>query len=108
MFQRIDYFKIKFHGRGPEFYFRFMEKFFEKIEFNENNLAVRFFPLPHSRNAVVDPKHQFGQPIVSGTNIKTRTLFSLYRGGETLADIGILYNIPLDKVRDAIAFQQAA
>jgi len=91
-----------------QFSLEFMEKFLEKIEFDDNNLAVRFFPLANSKNIVVDPKHQFGQPVIIGTNIKTQTLFSLYKGGETLEDISSLYNIEIDKVSDAIAFQQAA
>lgn len=91
-----------------QFSFDFMEKFLERIDFDENNLAVRFYPLPNSKNVVVDPKHQFGQPVVSGTNIKTQTLFSLYQGGETVENISILYNLPIKKVEDAISFQNAA
>lgn len=87
---------------------RFIENFLEKIEFDDNNLAARFYPLANSKNVVVDPKHQFGQPIVAGTNIKTHTLYSLYKGGETLEDISSLYHISLEKVQDAIAFQKAA
>jgi len=98
---------MKLHPKR-QFSLNFVEAFLNKIEFNESNLAVRFFPLTSSRNVVVDPKHQFGQPIVTGTNIKTRTLFGLYSGGETLEDISSLYNISLDKVRDAIDFQRAA
>lgn len=98
---------IKFDKRD-QFSFDFMEKFLDKIEFDDNNLAVRFFPLTDSRNVVVDPKHQFGQPVISGTNIKTQTLSNLYRGGETLENISILYNISIDKVQDAITFQNAA
>jgi uncharacterized protein (DUF433 family) len=88
--------------------FRFIEKFLDKIEFDDNNIATRFFPLAKSKNIVVDPKYQFGQPIIFGTNIKTQTLFSLYKGGETLEDIGSLYNLSVDKVQDAITFQKAA
>lgn len=61
-----------------QFSFKFIETFLEKIEFDDNNLATRFFPLQNSKNIVVDPRHQFGQPTISGTNIKTQTLFSLY------------------------------
>lgn len=96
------------HDNKQQFSLRFMEKFFERVEFNDDNLAVRFFPLENSKNVVVDPKHQFGQPVISGTNIKTQTLFSLYKGGETVEDISSLYNLPVDKVSDAIAFQNAA
>lgn len=91
-----------------QFSFSFMENFLEKIEFDENNIAVRFYPLHNSKNVVVDPKHQFGQPVVSGTNIKTQILFNLYNGGETVENISILYNIAREQVQDAISFQQAA
>jgi uncharacterized protein (DUF433 family) len=91
-----------------QFSLRLIEGFLEKIEFDGHNLAVKFFPLAGSKNIVVDPKHQFGQPIVSGTNIKTQTLYGLYKGGESLEDISALYDISLDKVQDAIAFQKAA
>ena len=98
---------IKF-DKKQQFSFDFMEKFLDKIEFDDNNLAIRYFPLQNSKNVVVDPKHQFGQPIITGTNIKTQTLFNLYQGGESLEDISSLYNISIDKVRDAIDFQNAA
>lgn len=94
--------------RKYQFSFSFMEKFLEKIEFDENNIAVRFYPLAESRNVVVDPKHQFGQPVISGTNIKTQTIFNLFEGGESAENISILYNIGLDKINDAISFQDAA
>lgn len=98
---------FKMDDKKQQPYFKFFEQFLDKIEF-ENHLARRFFPLTGSRNVVVDPNHQFGQPIIWGTNIKTQTLFSLYQGGETLENISNLYGISLDKVRDAIAFQRAA
>lgn len=95
-------------GRKKQFSFKFMDEFLKKIEFDDNNLAIRFFPLPNSKNVVVDPKHQFGQPVISGTNIKTQTIYNLYRGGESKEDISILYNLPIEKVEDAINFQNAA
>ena len=71
-------------------------------------MAKKFFPLSNSKNVVVDPKKQFGQPIINGTTIKTETIYSLYRGGETVESISILYNLTPEKVQDAIAFQNAA
>jgi uncharacterized protein (DUF433 family) len=94
--------------RKQQFYLKFLNEFLEKVEFDDNNLAARFFPLSNSKNVVVDPKHQFGQPVVTGTNIRTETLYNLFKGGEKAEDISILYNIPLEKVKDAIAFQNAA
>jgi uncharacterized protein (DUF433 family) len=94
--------------KKDQFSFKFIEEFLKKIEFDENNLAAKFYPLHESRNVVVDPKRQFGQPIIAGTSIKTETVFGLYNGGETVENISILYDIPIEKVQDAITFQNAA
>lgn len=98
---------IKF-SKKKQFSFDFLDSFLEKIEFDDNNMAVRFYPLDKSKNVVVDPRHQFGQPTIAGTNIKTQTIYSLYNGGETLENISYLYNLSHEKVRDAISFQNAA
>jgi len=82
----------------------FVRKFIEKIEYDKNNLAKRFFPLDNSKNIVVDPHHQFGQPTVEGTNIKTQTIYHLHLGGETNENICTLYHLSHDKVEDAIKF----
>jgi len=86
----------------------FLHQFIERIEYDKNNLAKRFFPLENSKNIVVDPKHQFGQPTVVGTNIKTKTLYHLHLGGETNENICILYHLSIDKVQDAINFHLQA
>ena len=94
--------------RKQQVSFKFVEKFLEKVEFDDNNLAVRFFPLIDSRNVVVDPNHQFGQPVVQGTNIKTTTIYNLLLGGESEDFIARLYNLKHDQVKDAIRFSKAA
>lgn len=88
----------------------FLADFLEKIEYDKNKIARRFFPLENSKNIVVDPHHQFGQPIIAGTNIKTKTIYQLYLGGESNETICILYKLTNDKVQDAIDFhlKQAA
>ena len=86
--------------------FKFIEEFLERIEFDKNNVAKRFFPLDDSRNIVVDPKHQFGQPTIIDTNIKTQTIFNLYKGGETNDNICILYDLSPAQVQDAISYHK--
>ncbi len=94
---------IKADGKG-QISLSFIQHFLERIEYDKNNLAQRFFPLENTKNIVVDPKRQFGQPIIYGTNIKTQTLYHLHLGGETNEDICNLYNLTNDKVQDAINF----
>ena len=80
------------------------EGFFKKIDFSANNLAERFWPLGKEREIVVDPHHQFGQPVIQGTNITAATIFSMYQSGEPTSIIGILYDITEEQVNDAILF----
>ncbi len=80
-----------------------IEKFCKKIEFSDSNIAERFYPLGRNRSIVVDPHHQFGQPIVSETNILAETIFDLYQAGENTRFISHLYQLKEKEVKDAIA-----
>lgn len=98
---------IKFHPKKQYSFDFIIDEFLDKIEFDENNFAVKLFPLGKDKKVVVDPQHQFGQPTIFGRNVKTRTIYSLYKGGETEEDICILYNLSSDEVQDAINFHSA-
>ena len=80
----------------------FVKPFLKQIDFGENELAKRFYPLRHTRNVVVDPHHQFGQPIINGTNLQTKTIFRLYDAGESKTNICKLFEILGNQVDDAI------
>lgn len=97
---------LKNDGKKKLYLNFYLDEFLEKVEFGDNNVAKRFFPLGKDKNVVVDPKHQFGQPIVNGTNIKTQTIYSLHNGGETNENICILYDLTENQVQDAINFHR--
>jgi len=99
---------IKADGRMQMDLEPLLSSFLEKIKYGKNSIAEQYFPLDKSENIVIDPKHQFGQPTISGTNIKTHTLYSLFAAGETKETISSLYNIPLIKVNDAVLFHKKA
>jgi uncharacterized protein (DUF433 family) len=83
---------------------KIIAEFSKKIDFSDQDLAKRFWPLGKTRSIVVDPHHQFGQPVINGTNINAATIFSMYQSGEPIAAIGILYDLTEEQVNDAIAF----
>ncbi len=85
-----------------------LEPFLHKIEFGKNNLAELYFPLEKSKNVVIDPKRQFGQPIISGTNLRIETIRKLYNGGETKETISLLYDIKKSKIDDALRYYKRA
>lgn len=85
-----------------------LESFLHKIEFDSDGLAKRYFPLNNSKNIVIDPKHQFGSPTITGTNIKTLIINDFYKSGESVENICNLYNITEIQVLDAIQYYNRA
>lgn len=85
---------------------KIIEPFLDKIDFGTNYHAERYYPLGKSHFVVVDPQHQFGQPTLPGTNLKTDTIFKFFRGGETKKNICTLYDLNQKQVSDAIFYHQ--
>lgn len=81
-----------------------IEPFLHKIDFGGTNTAKRFFPLSNSKQIVVDPERQFGQPIINGRSIKAETLYSLFKGGEKKEFIANLYDLTVTQVNHAIQY----
>lgn len=85
-----------------------LDPFLHKIEFGKNNLAELFFPLEKSKNVVIDPKRQFGQPTIFGSNVQTETIKKLYEGGESKNNICLLYDLKPSEVNDALRYYKRA
>ncbi|MCI0448620.1 MAG: DUF433 domain-containing protein [Chlorobi bacterium] len=82
-----------------------IEKFGKKVKFKEN-LAYQFFPLANSENILVDPRHQFGQPVINKTNIPTETIYLMHKAGEEKKALSVLYNISEQQIKDVIRFHE--
>lgn len=78
------------------------------IEFNSNKVAERFWPAGKQSSIIVDPHHQFGQPVIEGTNINAELIFSMFESGEQVHAIEILYDITEKEIRDVIRFYKTA
>ncbi len=62
---------------------RLVAPYCKKINFQEKtNLAERFWPLGKEHDIIVDPHHQFGQPVILGTNITVYTIINMIKAGE--------------------------
>lgn len=80
-----------------------IENFCKKIEFSPSSLAERYYPLGKQHHIVVDPHHQFGQPIIEKTNLLAETIYDLFQAGESKEFLSRLYNISVKEVNDAVA-----
>lgn len=87
---------------------QFINSLAEKVDFNTDSLAEKFWPAGKGNAIVVDPHHQFGQPTIEGTNIGAEVIYSMYESGEQLNTIGVLYDLTEKEVKDVIAFYTKA
>lgn len=85
-----------------------IESFAKKIEFSQDNLASKYWPNGKTSSVVVDPKHQFGQPVITGTNINTEVINNMYKSGEPEESICALYDISGKQFKDVIQFYSKA
>lgn len=87
---------------------KFIKEFMSKLEFDNNSLAKRLYPMGKKNSVVVDPKHQFGQPTIKGTNLFPETIYKLYLNKESKKFIASSYDLSLKQVNDAIEFCKLA
>lgn len=87
---------------------KFIKNFMHKLEFDNNSLAMRLYPLGKKNAVIVDPKHQFGQPTIQGTNLFPETIYNLYKKKETKKFIASSYDISVKEVNDAIDYCKTA
>jgi uncharacterized protein (DUF433 family) len=80
-----------------------IEDFCKRIEFSDNNLVEKYYPLGRQKHIVVDPHHQFGQPTIEKTNILAETIYKMHTAGESNDFLARLFDIPLNNVEDAIS-----
>ena len=84
----------------------FIRIFFKNLDFGDDLMAERFWPLGRNKAILVDPKRKFGHPVIDGTNIYPETIHNLYKGGESEEYIAFLYEITTRQVKDAIEYCQ--
>jgi len=85
-----------------------LRDFLQKVDFNGEKIVQRFFPSGKDKKVVIDPHHQFGQPVILGTNLNTEVVFNMYQSGESVKIISALYDITDREAWDAINFHQKA
>lgn len=91
-----------------QFKLDFIKVFFKNLDFDNELIASRFWPLGKEKNIVVDPMRQFGHPVIGSTNIFPETLVNLYKAGEPIEFIAFTYEIDPIFVHNAIEFCNAA
>lgn len=88
---------------------KFIKAFFKNLDFGDDKLPSKLYPMGKRKSIVVDPKRQFGHPVINKTNIYPETIFNLFKAGESTKFIAFTYRLTEKEVKDAIGYcQQAA
>lgn len=89
-------------------FIQIIEKYCHRIDFGASRLAERLWPKGRENSVVVDPHHQFGQPVIHGTNITARVIHSMHEAGEPVTVLSGLYDLSEKQVMDAVDFYRRA
>jgi uncharacterized protein (DUF433 family) len=78
----------------------------EGIDYGSGTQALRWYPVPKRKLIVLDPKLQFGEPIIADAGVPTDTLAAALRAENGDAQrVARLYRVSSQAVRAAASFE---
>lgn len=83
-----------------------VERFLDRVDFDEFAVAERFRPFGKDSPLVIDPKQSFGIPTVRG--IRTEILVEQFQAGEPIARIADDFGVSGEDVEEAIRWEMRA
>ena len=91
-----------------QFNLEIIQLFFVNLEFDEDNLASKFWPMGKEKSILVDPKRRFGQPVIDSKNIEPSIIENHYKAGDPVKYIAYIYRLTENEVNDALEYCKAA
>lgn len=95
-------------AKGKQFYLTFIRDYLKNLDFDNGDLALRYWPIGKDHSIVCDPHHKFGMPVINGTNIQTQVIYDMYKSNEPIEFISSLFDITSSQVLDVVKFHQDA
>lgn len=86
----------------------FIRMFFQRLDFDDQNLAMRFWPLGREKSVVLDPSRKMGHPVIAQHNIYPETLFNHFLAGDPIPYIARVYQLSVEEVQHALEYCEAA
>ena len=81
--------------------------FFKDLQFSQDRILERWWPLGDDRSVVVDPRRAFGQPIIADRGVPTAILSSAVKATNSIDEIVFWYDVTKSSVVDAIEFEDS-
>ncbi len=77
------------------------------IDFDEGQIASRWYPAPRSKTVVLDPAIAFGKPIVTSGAVRTSILYDAVAAEGDKNFVAKLYEVPVSAVEAAVSFEES-
>jgi uncharacterized protein (DUF433 family) len=91
--------------KGQQSWKVIVEPFKQDLRFNEEGLVEQYVPLQKSgRQIVLDPKRQFGQPLVDNTGYRADVLNNAFLAEESCEIVASSFNIDVKDVQLAVEY----
>ena len=85
---------------------RIIIPFLKNLEFENDQTPVRWWPLGQNRGVALDPKRNFGHPIVFETGVPTLTLARSVKAHQSIQEVARWFEISPKAVKEAVEFEQ--
>ena len=94
--------------RGQYAFDSVVRPFFHKLDYQDDNNALRYWPLDHSGRIVLDPQRFFGKPIDEETGVPTFALYHAVRAGngQDIDEVADWFEVPSAAVNAAITYEE--
>lgn len=79
---------------------------YKGIEFSDDGVTQRWWPLGKRKSVVIDPARSFGQPITDREGVPTAILAKAFLIEESIKRVSGLYEVSEKSVRDSIEFEK--
>jgi uncharacterized protein (DUF433 family)/DNA-binding transcriptional MerR regulator len=77
----------------------------EGVEFDEDGQAARWHPERDAPLIVIDPRRQFGQPVVEDGGVQTSVLVDAWKAEGSIDAVARWFEIPRQAVEQAVKFE---
>jgi uncharacterized protein (DUF433 family) len=81
--------------------------FLKQLEFRDGTVLERWWPMGTDHHIVVDPRKNFGHPIVSNEGIATRVLAESVKANGSVEEVARWYEINPQSVQEAVEYERS-
>ena len=83
-----------------------VEPFCKRIEFGDDSLATKLYPLGREASIQIDPARQSGRPVVGDTEVLSQSVFDFFLHGNPVSSVAKRFNLTEKEVEDVIVFHE--